>query len=572
MISCKEINDYIEYAETNPHKISEDNHLLVKNIVKPTLKRDDVFFDEKTYKQCINFCEKWFYPLFPYQKFIYAFIFMYYKDNPDIVVFKDIFQLMARGNGKDGMLMPLATFLLTPMYGVRNYHIDIVANSEQQAKDSFSVVHDMLESNEKVMKKMFDWNKEEVVNKYTGSILRYNTSNPKSKDGKRTGMIIFNELHSYEDHKQLNVFTSGLGKIKHARTWTITTNGHVREGPLDEKIDNAVQILNGEPNLTGMFPFLARIKDEEDVHKPMKKFLETGNRSDIDISSWIKSNPSLEYMPSLKEQVIQDYLKIKTTSSYKVEFYTKRMNMPMQNEEVAITSWENILKASYSDIELKKPRETPDLTSKDAVVGLDFASINDFASAGFLFKDGDEYIWRQKTWINSNGRHFNDIKFPFDNLGQEGFTDFEVVDTPTIDEKKIIDWIYQHTAKYRVHKIVVDSYQYGLIKSSLEEYGFDVETRDNPEGIVRMIRNPNAIQAQVAPFIERLFIIGDINIGNSAIMRWAINNTGMRQLKSGNFAYYKIEEKRRKNDPFMAMVHAFSVRDLLEQEEVYVLI
>ena len=64
------------------------------------------------------------------------------------------------------------------------------------------------------------------------SFILYN----KTKDGKQTGMIIFNELHAYEDYKQLNVFRSGLGKIIHARKVTITTNGTVREGPLDEKI------------------------------------------------------------------------------------------------------------------------------------------------------------------------------------------------------------------------------------------------------------------------------------------------------------------------------------------------
>ena len=61
----------------------------------------------------------------------------------------------------------------------------------------------MLEDNKKVMRKYFYWNKTEVINKITHSILRYNTANAKTKDGKQTGMIIFNELHAYEDYKQL---------------------------------------------------------------------------------------------------------------------------------------------------------------------------------------------------------------------------------------------------------------------------------------------------------------------------------------------------------------------------------
>lgn len=572
MISHKNIKEYQSYAEKYPNRISHYNHLLLKNVIESTLKRNDIFFDKETYEQCINYCERWYYELFPFQKFLYAFVFMYYKDNPDVVVFKDIFQLMARGNGKDGMLMPLANFLQTPMYGVKNYHIDIVANSESQAINSFNVVYNMLEENKEIMSKMFYWNKVEIINKQTGSILRYNTSNAKTKDGKQSGMIVFNELHAYEDYDQLNVFTSGLGKIKHARTWTITTNGYVREGPLDEKIDTAIRILNGEPNLLGMFPFLAMIKDEEDVHKPMKKFMKSHKRNDIDISTWEQSNPSIRYMPVLKEQVITDYIRMTEVPSSKAEFYTRRMNMPMLDEEVTVTSWKNILRASYSDVENKIPRETPDLFGKTAVVGVDFASFNDFVSAGFLFKEGDEYIWRQKTWINANNNRFNQIRFPFNNKGNQGYNDFEVVHTPTISESEIVKWIIDKMAEYSVSKIVLDSYRFDLLKRTFEEYGLEAETKDNPNGLIRMIRHNNSIYGIVAPRIEKLFIEGNINIGDSAIMRWSINNTGMKQLKNGNYTYYKIEEKLRKNDPFMALVHAMSAHELLEDDVTYVYI
>ena len=192
MICCKEIDEYIKFVEENPLETDDEIKLLIKNIVKPTLSRDDVFFDEETYYKCIKYCEKWYYKLFPYQKFIYAFVFMYEAENRDVVIFPDIFILMGRGNGKDGMIMPLANFLQTKHYGVKNYHIDIVATSEEQALNSFNVVYQMLEDNKNTMKKYFYWNKTQVINKITHSILRFNTANAKTKDGKQTGMIIFN--------------------------------------------------------------------------------------------------------------------------------------------------------------------------------------------------------------------------------------------------------------------------------------------------------------------------------------------------------------------------------------------
>lgn len=570
MICCNEIDEYIKFVEENPNETDDEIKLLIKNIIKPTLSRDDVFFDGETFYKAVKYCEKWYYKLFPYQKFAYALFFMYDKNNTDIVIFPDILILMARGNGKDGMIMPLANFLQTQYYGVKNYHIDIVATSEEQALNSFNVVYNMLESNKNIMKKYFYWNKTEVINKITHSVLRYNTANAKTKDGKQTGMIIFNELHAYEDYKQINVYSSGLGKIKHARTVTITTNGTVRDGPLDEKLSMAKLVLNGENNFLGLLPIIYKINSLETVDIPMQKFLKTGDKKDIDITVWCQANPSLRYMPILMNELIRDYIKMQKQKSYRVEFYAKRMNLPQQDEEQVVTDWQNILRASYDDVEKETERTTGDINGRLAIVGIDFASLNDFASAGFLFKRDSEYIWRQKTWICSKSKFFGDIKFPFDNIGQEGFEDFEIVNTDSISGRDMIIWVINEMAKYNVKKIVLDTYRYKLLEQIFKELGVSIETKDNPYGLVRMIRYPASIAAIVAPRIEVAFAEGKINIGNSAIMRWAINNTSVKEGKDGNKKYEKIEPKLRKNDPFMAFVAAMSVQELLDEEVIYV--
>lgn len=570
MIYCNEIQDYINFVENNPNETDDEIKLLIKNIIKPTLSRDDVFFDIETFHNAVKYCEKWYYKLFPYQKFAYALFFMYDKNNTDIVIFPDILILMARGNGKDGMIMPLANFLQTHYYGVKNYHIDIVATSEEQAINSFNVVYNMLEENKNIMRRYFYWNKTEVINLTTHSILRYNTANAKTKDGKQIGMIIFNELHAYEDYKQINVFSSGLGKIKHSRTVTITTNGTVRDGPLDEKLSLANSVLRGEDNYLGLLPIIYKLNDKKIIDIPMKKFLQTNNKNDIDITIWCQANPSLRYLPILRSELIRDYLKMKKQKSYKSEFYAKRMNLPEQDEEIAVTDWVNILKASYSDLEKEIGRSTGNINGKSAIVGIDFASLNDFASAGFLFKINDEYIWRQKTWICSKSKFFADIKFPFDNIGQEGFEDFEVVNKDGIDAREMILWILSEMSKYNVKKIVLDSYRYKLLEQIFKEMGISIESKNNPYGLVRLVRYPASIAAIVAPRIELAFAEGKINIGNSAIMRWAINNTCVKDGKDGNKKYEKIEPKLRKNDPFMAFVVAMSVEELLNEEIIYI--
>ena len=159
MVICKEIDYYLKYAEEHPKWINKKRKLLIENIVKPTLKRNDVFFDEKTYRNCLQYCKTNYYELFPFQKFIYAFAFMYVDDIP---VFSKFFIKEGRGNGKDGFIVPLVNFFQTPLYGVKNYHVEIVANSESQVKDTFKVAYDMLHDNPK-FKGKFSVTKELIV-------------------------------------------------------------------------------------------------------------------------------------------------------------------------------------------------------------------------------------------------------------------------------------------------------------------------------------------------------------------------------------------------------------------------
>lgn len=551
MIKCREIDEYLEYAKKNPKWINSDRKLLIENIVKPTLKRDDVFFDEVMYRNCLKYCEKYYYPLFPYQKFIYAFAFMF-KD--DIPLFGKFFVMMGRGNGKDGFIVPLANFFQTPLHGIKNYHVEIVANSEQQVKDTFKVAYDAMDI--QGMKGKFRVTRELITNNATRSELKYNTSNASTKDGKRPGCLIFNEIHAYENYDQINVFESALGKVRHPRIFTITTNGYVREGPLDEQLDMTVKILETGENPLGYFPFICRLDKESEVD---------------DEECWHKANPSMEYMPILAHQIKQDYLEMQQLGSKRSEFMTKRMNLPARNEEQTVTSWDNILRCCYGDIKHKTPRATPNTENRLAVIGIDYADVRDFASAGILVKVGEEFIWRQHTWICAESPFLKSIKFPLEqNYGQEEYQDYEIVYAPVIPTNQIIEWCVEQMRVYNVQKITMDTYRYNLFKQGFERYGIDEETKNNPFGKLRLIRKIASVCGIIAPEIEKLFAEGKINYGSSAIMRWYTNNTQVVTDKFGNKQYQKIEPKLRKNDGFMAFLVAMYSKDLLEEVIMYV--
>lgn len=549
MIECKEITEYLDYVEEHPNWINIDRKLLIENIVKPLLQRNDVFFDEKTYQNCIKYCEKHYYKLFPYQKFVYAFAFMY-KD--DIPIFPKFLIIEGRGNGKDGFIVPLVNFFQTPLYGVKNYHIEIVANCEDQAKDTFMVAYEAV----KDMRGKFQVTKELITNIVTGSFMRYNTAGAGTKDGKRPGCLVLNEVHAYEDYDQINVFESALGKVKHAREFIISTNGYVREGPYDDLLGLARKILKTGENLLGYFPFICTLNDKKQVD---------------DKEAWHMANPSLEYMPILANQILHDYLEMLELPSKRAEFETKRMNLSGKNDEETVTSWENILRCSYEDTKEKTPRKTPDTKNRPAILAIDYADVRDFASAGVLTEVDGEYIWRQKTWVCAQSPFYKSIKFPLEaNMGLNEFQDYEIVTGPVIPPDQIVQWCLDKMSEYDVKKITMDTYRYSLFRLLFEQDGLQEESRQNPNGQIRLLRKIGSVCGIIAPEIEKLFAEGAINFGLSAIMRWYTNNTQVNKDKFGNMQYGKIEPKLRKNDGFMAFVAAMYSKDLIKEKVIYV--
>ena len=550
-IIVKEIEEYLGYVKAHPKWINKKRRLLIKNIVLPTLERDDIFFDEKTYYSCIKYCEANYYPLFPYQKFIYAFVFMYKGDIP---LFSNFFIVMGRGNGKDGFIVPLLNFMQTPLYGVKNYHIEIVANAEQQAKDTFKVAYDVM--NTQKFKGKFRATKELITNIVTGSEMKYNTSNSGTKDGKRPGCLLLNEIHAYENYEQINVFESALGKVKHPREFIITTNGYVRDGPLDEMLAMTSEILTTGENELGYFPFICELDNKEEADNE---------------EAWHKANPSMEFMPILANQIKKDYLEMQKLPSKRPEFFTKRLNLPERNEEETVTKWKNILACCYEDIVAKTPRRTPDTKGKLAILAIDYADVRDFASAGVLTEgEENDYIWRQHTWVCAESPFFESIKFPLNRIGQEEFEDFEIVTDPVISIQDIVNWCLQKMTEYQVVKITMDTYRHTLFKMAFEEAGISIESRDNPDGIVRLIRKIGSVCGIIAPEIESLFSERKINYGPSAIMRWYTNNTCVATDKYGNKTFGKIEPKLRKNDGFMAFVAGMYSKDEIKERVIYV--
>src|SRR5699024_9942288 len=330
MIKNEYVERYIDLYETGKIKLNKERIMLIEYLKEHVLSRDDLYFDDKHIEQCIQYIEKWYFPLKEFQKFVIAFFFLFNKETKRLF-YRRFLIMMGRGGGKNGLISGISNYMNSELYGIRNYNISIVANSEDQAKTSFEEVYNVIEEN-KTLQRSFHLTKMRITNKKTKSWLRFRTANPQSKDGGREGMVVFDEIHMYETAQTVRVMRGGLGKVPHPREVYIGTDGYVREGLIDSMKKQAMEVLHGKRPDSTLFPFICKIDDPDEVD---------------DMDMWEKANPMLEkpltdYAENLFETMKEEYDDLEIDPSGREEFMTKRMNLPEEDIEKSVATWEEI--------------------------------------------------------------------------------------------------------------------------------------------------------------------------------------------------------------------------------------
>ncbi|MET3322402.1 UNVERIFIED_ORG: phage terminase large subunit-like protein [Peribacillus simplex] len=99
MISNKYVDKYIDLYESGKIKLNEERVMLIDYLQEHVLIRDNMYFDEELIENFIKFAEKWYFPLAPFQKFISAFVFLFYKED-NAVFYEQFLIMMAVGAGR----------------------------------------------------------------------------------------------------------------------------------------------------------------------------------------------------------------------------------------------------------------------------------------------------------------------------------------------------------------------------------------------------------------------------------------------------------------------------------------
>ena len=524
-----EVRGWIDIVENGTYRSCEEQQLLVEHIQR-CFEAEDIYIDRAQLSNYMKICEKYIpFELFPWQKFVIALHDCTYWRGSGQVRWPDLFCMLGRGAGKDGTIAVESMCLTSPYNGIREYDVDICANNEEQAVRPVQDLTGFFEEpgTIKKIKRFYNWTKERVICTKTRSVIKGRTNSPKGKDGLRSGIVVFNEIHQYPNYDNINVFTTGLGKKKHPRRSYYTTNGDVREGPLDDLLDEAEDILRSGADDNGLLPFICKLDSKEDVH---------------DEANWPKANPSLPYLPNLLSEIRKEYRDWSKNPDRLPAFMSKRMNLPEAVKEAAVADWDSIAATN---------QEIPDLKGWNCTVGVDYSKTTDWMAVNFHFKNGDKRYDINKAWICRDSRDIPRLKCPWREWAKTEY--LEYVDDVEIHPSIVAGYIQEMGRKYNIAMVAIDSYRYSLLSDALSKVGISKELKN-----LMLVKQTDIIK--VVPVIDHCFLNHYFHWGNNPVLRWATNNTKTIRYgrdagaDKGSFVYAKIEGKSRKTDPFMALV------------------
>lgn len=529
------IDEYMKMVECGKINACQEQHQLME-FLRWKLDQPGVVIDAEAIEKSVEKPAQYFpFELFAWQRFINAFIYGVRYDDGRLM-FNRFFILGGRGLGKNGFIAYNCFHMTTGHHGIKEYDVDIVATSEKQAKTSFMDIYNVLDDpkHAKRLKKAFYKSLSLIKHKGTKSTIEFNTSNAKTKDGKRTGVVIFDEIHEYENYDTVKVFTSGLGKKKDPRTFYITTDGNVRGGVLDDMKDEARLVLNKELPRSTLFPFICKLDDPSEVDNE---------------AMWEKANPSYPYRIELQQTMQQEYYDMQTKPAMKIEFMTKRMNCPVEDTRKEI--------ATYED-RLATDQPFPDFEGYECIGAVDFAQIRDFCSVGALFKHDGKRYWKQHTFMHHTAPKLQAINPDIIQLAIEKGL-LTVVYEPSIDRKHVVNWFVNQAQQHTFLKVSMDLYRSTILKEAFEEAGFEVE----------IVRKGPATHAMLSPLVEEMFVKHEIVFGDDPLMRWYVGNVYKEERANGNVEYLKIDKEKRKTDGFFAFLHALVLDDQLHESEPF---
>lgn len=460
--------------------------------------------------------------LAPWQIFIVCQLYGWKRRSDNYRRFRTAYVEVPRKSGKSTFCSGLTLYGLIAD-GENAAEVYAAATTRDQARIVFGDAQAMVKKSPQLLEHL-KCHRSATLHEASGSKFEPLSSDAGSLEGRSPSFSVVDELHVHKTSEIWDVLNVAAGARAQPIIFAITTAGTNREGICYEIREYCTKVLDPhlDVNDDTFFAAIWGIDEDDDWRDP---------------ETWKKANPGygISVFPDDLERMAKQAME---SPSAETNFRTKRLNQWMSSSSAWISSQDWDLTAGS-----RPPIDY--FAGKPCYIGLDLASVSDFASMAIVFmEDGKLYPYVQHylpedTVNNTPG--FIGVKYR--EWAAAGF--ITATEGNITDLKYIEDDVLAAMGKYNVREIAYDAYGATMLSASLVDKG------------APMVKFSQGIMAMSDPSkeLEKAVKAKLLNHGGDPVLSWMISNCVLYIDPNDNIKVKK-EGKGNKIDGVIALVMA----------------
>lgn len=464
------------------------------------------------------------------QKAIAEAVFGFYIYDPNTLdggrwvrKYTEILLLVARKNGKTPFV---AALLLAEWFcGEMGQRAICASNDYDQADIIFDTINSFREESVKIarvtrknQKGIFFGNpkqrkKHGKFTKQNKGTIKKISKRQKNKEGRNAKLVAVDEVHEMEDSSLVLPLQTSVSTQDEPLYFEITTEGIVRDGYLDARLELARKVLKGQESKPRWLIWLYTQDSEAEVWN--------------DPTSWGKSNPMLGICKkhSYIEEKVED---AKRSNADRAYILAKDFNI----KQLSARAW-----LEESQLAYKATFNLDDFRNTWAIVGVDLAETNDLCACTFLLmKPNDPTKYMHTMYFvteakandpTSTESPTNPEKKDYKQWEREGFV--RIVKGNVIDDDVVAKYIREiyNTYGIRPFKVGYDQWHAKEFAKLITQYF------DPTSNILLKINMSCEVLNVPTRTVEADLRAQHINYNNNEVCKWCFRNAAIRRDKHG---------------------------------------
>lgn len=450
--------------------------------------------------------------------------------------FKRAILLIGRKNTKSETCNGLAFTEL--MIGAPGSDIVCSSNDDSQANILFDGINTMRELFDPKNKRTHK-NLSFIKNRRTGTKVFKISDKTRNKEGRNIDFAIIDEVHEMRDRTIINSIDQSQSIKENPKRIIITTEGFTNDGALDQELQYARNVLNGEGEDETLLVWLYTQDSEQEIWQ--------------DESSWQKSNPTIGVIKTydyLRERLNRS----RVDKSERVFTLCKDFNIKQNTAQ----SWLMLDDYDYP----QEVKSLEDFRGCYCLAAVDLSETTDLTNCKLLFmRQGDptKYVFSH-YWI-PEGKLQNSP----DTEAGANYREWAQKNYLTIcagydnDLSEVADWLASLKRDYDI-RVVKCGYDQRFAKEFInrcEEYGIETE----------MIQQSREVMSSPMKWVEADLKARNINYGRNPIDLWCFGNASMEVDNLGRVMCVKINNQHSKRiDGAVTMIILYATLQRFKSE------